>query len=149
MKTSVIRQGQSEIGIVEHQGKQFAAYGASVNGKEISAYHGKNFTLTDWGSRVILDCRCSVVQKFRLRWGDEAFALVFKLTNGRAIVGYSLGERMLFRGELVDETDERELKRLAIGISEHWIERDEEDDDDFQEELRREDAANELLQHLP
>lgn len=149
MKTTAIRQGQSEIGIIEFQGKQFAAYGASVNGREIAAYHGKNFVLTNWGSMVILDCRCSVVEKFRLRWGDETYALVFKLTNGRAIVGYSLGERMLFRGELIEGSDEKELRRYAIGLSEHWIERDEEDDDAFQEELRQEEASDEILQYLP
>ena len=144
MKTSIIRQGQSEIGIVEHNDREFAAYGESVNGKSITAYHGPNFTLKSWGGKTILDCRCEVAAQWRGENGKE-FALVFRLTSGRAIVGYSLGEGMLFRGEIVNESDEVELRRLARIEAEYWARIDQEDE----EQLRQEEQSADIAQYLP
>ena len=49
--TRSVRHGQVEIGIVEHNGDGFAAYGATVCGREITAYlryKRGHYWLTTW-----------------------------------------------------------------------------------------------------
>lgn len=75
----------------------------------------------------MLACRSEVVREFH----DGSLALVFRLTHGRYVVGYALGDDgMLFRGELLTEGDEDDARREALAISEHWSDIDAEDEAD-------------------
>ncbi|MBA2114083.1 hypothetical protein [Bremerella alba] len=69
---------------------------------------GSHVTLRKWCGLLILDCRHQVVEQYR----DGTFALLFRLTRGRYIVGYATGNGKLFRGELFKGTCE-EAKQLA------------------------------------
>ncbi len=75
----------------------------------------------------MIDCRSEVIQRF---WSD-AMALMFRLTKGRFIVGYSLGDGMLFRGELLTDSDESDARRQALIIADYFAELDAEDEEAF------------------
>ena len=75
----------------------------------------------------MIDCRSEVVQHF---WSDT-FAMLFRLTKGRFIVGYSLGDGMLFRGELITDSDEDEARRQALIIADYYADLDAEDEETF------------------
>lgn len=124
------RRGQLEIGILEKDGRVFAAFGASVQGHNITAYtraERGRIALTTWCGRVMLACRSEVVREYH----DGSLALFFGLTKGRYIVGYALGdEGMLFRGELIDGYDEERARRETQALAEYWSEIDAEDEAD-------------------
>lgn len=128
MKTHCVRQGQIEVGIIEHRGRDFAALGASVVGRSVTGYtrnvHG-NITLTTWCGQTILDCRCEVVERY---WSGS-LAIMFRLPRGRFIVGYALGDHgMLLRGELLTDCDEEDARYMARQLSAHFAELDAEDE---------------------
>jgi hypothetical protein len=59
----------------------------------------------------MLACRCEIVRRQR----DGSLVLLFRLTNGRFVVGYALGDSgMLFRGELVTGSTDDETRRAAV-----------------------------------
>lgn len=126
--TRSVRFGQVEIGVIEHNGHEYAAYGATVIRRDISAYlkykRGR-FWLTTWAGTTMLDCRSEVVERYR----NGGLALMFRLPRGRFIVGFALGENgMLFRGELLDGCCEDEARRHCRMIAENWLEADAEDE---------------------
>jgi hypothetical protein len=110
------RHGQTEVGIVTHDGREFAALGATVRGRDITAYtklDGHRLVLTTWAGKTMLACRCEVVRRHR----DGSLVLIFRLTHRRFVVGYALGDSgMLFRGELVTGMTD-EARRSAVFIS--------------------------------
>lgn len=124
------RPGQLEIGIVEHDGRVYAAFGASVHGHNVTAYTGEcegRLALTTWCGKVMLACRSEVVREF---W-DGSLAIVFRLTHDRFIVGYPLGDRgTLFRGELLVGCDDERARREALALAEYWMNIDAEDEAD-------------------
>ncbi|MHC2069740.1 hypothetical protein ACYFX5_19890 [Bremerella sp. T1] len=128
------RQGQIEIGVIEHQGQAFTAIGATVIGRHITAYtnatcHG--ITLTSWCGKIMLDCRCEIVETY---WSGS-LALMFRLTRGRFIIGYALGESgMLFRGELIDDYTDDDARRQAAHLAQFFGDLDAEDEEAFYEE---------------
>jgi hypothetical protein len=111
------RHGQTEVGIVSHQGRQFAALGATVHGRDITAYtklDGHRIALTTWAGKITLACRHEVVRRHR----DGSLVLMFRLTRRRFVVGYALGDGgMLFRGELLTGTTDGEARRAAVYIA--------------------------------
>lgn len=125
------RHGQTEIGIITHEGRVFAALGATIHGRDITAYTrkiGNQIVLTTWCGKTMLKCRHEVVRTF---WSGS-LALVFRLTHGRFIVGYALDESgMLFRGELLTDTTDDEAARAAHRISDYFAELDAEDEANF------------------
>jgi len=126
--TRSIRQGQTEIGILEHDGHEYAAYGATVVGRDITAYlkyKCGRYWLTRWAGGTMLNCRSEVVERF---W-NGGLALMFRLSNSKYVVGYALGENMLFRGELLDGCSEVEARRHALILSDNWAELDAEDEE--------------------
>jgi len=129
------RQGQIEIGVIEHQGQEFTALGASVIGRHVTAYtnatrHG--IRLTTWCGKTMLGCRCEIVERY---WSGS-LALMFPLPRGRFIVGYALGESgMLFRGELIDDCTSDDAHRQAAYLAQFFSECDAEDEEAFQAEL--------------
>lgn len=128
MQTYCVRQGQIEVGVIEHEGHKFTALGSSVIGTDITGYtkqKNRHITLTTWCGRTMLDCRCEVVETFL----SGSLALMFRLPNRRFVVGYALGgDGMLFRGELLTGADESEARRAAVRISHHFAELDADDE---------------------
>jgi len=127
MQTWCERQGQVEIGVVVHEGRECAALGATVVGRSVTGYtrlvHG-DIILQTWCGKTMLACRSEVVERF---WSGS-LALMFRLTNGRCVVGYALGESsMLFRGELVTDCTDEEARREALRLSDVFAELDAED----------------------
>ena len=82
--TRSVRQGQIEIGIIEHNGHEFAAFGATVVRRDLTAYlkfKRGHYRLTTWAGGTMLDCRSEVVERY---WND-GLALMFRLPRGRYI----------------------------------------------------------------
>jgi hypothetical protein len=78
----------------------------------------------------MLACRSSVIETF---W-TGAFAVLFRLARRRFVVGYSLGDEMLFRGELLVDCTEDEAKAKAMDLSDYWVEVDADDEAQFEED---------------
>lgn len=121
------RHGQTEVGIVTHEGRESAALGASVHGRDITAYTklvGGSIVLTTWAGKIMMACRHEVVRRHR----DGSLVLLFRLTRRRFVVGYALGDSgMLFRGELLTDTTDDEARRAAIFNSNLFAAFDEDD----------------------
>lgn len=131
MKSYCVRQGQIEVGIIEHEGRTFSALGATVDGRQITAYtrrvHG-DIQLSTWCGATILAGRSEIVERF---W-TGSLALIFRLTRGRFIVGYALGEDgMLFRGEFIQGCSDEHARHDALMIANCFAELDAEDDEEF------------------
>ena len=130
MQTYCVRQGQIEVGIIEHEGHEFSALGATVQGRSFTGYTklvDGAIHLTTWCGKTTLSSRCEIVERF---WSGT-LALMFRLPRGRFIVGYSLGDGMLFRGELLTECDQDEACRHALMVSECFAQLDAEDEEAF------------------
>lgn len=131
MKTFCVRSGQIEVGVVEHEGHEFSAFGATVSGKQVTGYTklvGNRIGLTTWCGQTLIASRSVIVERY---WSGS-MALMFRLTRNRFIVGYALGENgMLFRGELLTNVDEEEARRMSQMISECFSELDSEDEENF------------------
>lgn len=111
------RHGQTEVGIITHDGREFASLGATVHGRDITAYtklDGSRIVLTTWAGTTTLACRSEVIRRHR----DGSLVVLFRLTNCRFVVGYALGESgMLFRGELLTGSPDDEARRAAVYIA--------------------------------
>lgn len=97
MLSYCFRNGQIEVGVIEHEGVECVSLGASVMGKWVTGYtslDGDQITLQTWCGQTVLDCRTTVIERYH----NGAFALVFRLRKRRFIAGYALGDGMLFRG---------------------------------------------------
>ncbi len=129
------RQGQIEVGIIEHEGREYAALGASVVGRHITGYTRKglfSIALTTWCGKTMLECRSETVDRY---WSGS-LALMFRLPHGRYIIGYALGDdEMLFRGELIDDCTEDDARRQAAYLAEFFADLDAEEEEAFQTEL--------------
>lgn len=130
MEARCERRGQGEVGIVTHDGYTYAAFGACIDGHNVTGYtrhrHGR-ISLTRWDGRTMLSCRSEVIRRFH----DGTLALVFRLTNGRFIGGYALGDDgMLFRGELLIGCHGDRARHEAITLASYWSEIDAEDEAD-------------------
>lgn len=128
MKTHCVTQGQSEIGVIEHEGREYAAFGASVEGRNVTAYtkvQNGLIRLCRWSGQTMLASRWEIVDEYH----DGALALMFRLTCGRFLIGYALGDDgMLFRGELLAGCDDDEARRSARRLANHFAELDAEDE---------------------
>ena len=130
MTTRCERRGQLEIGIVDHDGHVFAAFGRRVNGHNVTGYtrqRNGRISLTRWDGSTMLGCRSEIVREYH----DGSIALMFRLTHGRFLVGYALGDDgMLFRGELLTDCDDDRARHEAVELAEYWSEIDAEDEAD-------------------
>jgi len=132
MQTRCVRQGQVEIGIIEHEGREFSALGATVVGRHVTGYTRQingDIELTTWCGQTMLACRSEIVEHY---WSGT-MALMFRLTGGRFIVGYSLGMGMLFRGELFIGND-ADARSMARKVADQFAELDAEDEENLVEE---------------
>lgn len=129
--TRSVRQGQIEIGIIEHNGHEYAALGATVIRRDVTGYvkfKCNHFWLATWSGGTMLDGRSEVVERF---W-NGGLALMFRLPKGRFIVGYVIdgdGEGSLFRGELIDNCDEDEARQHCVMVANNWAEVDQMDEE--------------------
>jgi hypothetical protein len=127
MTTRSERHGQTEVGIVIHDGRDFAALGATVHGRDITAYtklDGHRIVLTTWAGKTMLACRSEIVRRHR----DGSLVLCFRLTRRRCVIGYALGDNgMLFRGELLADATKDDARRAAVYIANMCVALDDED----------------------
>ena len=134
MQTQFVRHGQVEIGIVEHEGREFSALGATVVGRHITGYTkllDGDIHLSTWCGKPMMASRSEVVERF---WSGT-LALMFRLPRGRFIVGYALGETgMLFRGELLTCCDEEEARHHALMLADCFAQLDADDEEAFNSE---------------
>ena len=125
--TRSVRQGQIEVGIIEHNGHEYSALGSTVIKRDITGYvkyKCGHYWLARWSGGTMLDCRSEVVGRF---W-NGGLALMFRLPKGRFIVGYVIdGDGSLFRGELIDNCDEDEARHHCLMVANNWMELDAED----------------------
>jgi len=130
MTTRCERRGQLEIGNVDHEGRIFAAFGSSVQGHNVTGYtrlRNGQIALTRWDGSTMLACRSEIVREYH----DGSITLMFRLTHGRFLVGYALGDDgMLFRGELLTDCDEERARHEALELAEYWSGIDVEDEAD-------------------
>ena len=134
MQTQCVRQGQIEVGIIEHEGREFSALGATVQARHVTGYTklvDGEIQLSTWCGKTTLASRSEVVERF---WSGS-LALMFRLPRGRFIVGYALGDGMLFRGELLTNCDEDDALRHALMVSDCFAQLDAEDEEEFAAEL--------------
>lgn len=135
MQTTCVRHGQIEVGIVEHEGHECSALGATVQGRSLTSYTkliGNEIHLTTWCGKTTLNSRCEVVERF---WSGN-LALMFRLPRGRFIAGYALGDNgMSFRGELITNCDEDEARRHALMLSDCFSQLDADDEEAFADEF--------------
>lgn len=125
--TRSVRQGQIEVGIIEHNGHQFSAYASMTCGRQVNGYlkyKCGRYWLTRWSGEAML-YRGEIVERF---W-NGAFAIMFRLPKKRFLVGYGLGDGMLFRGELIDNCTDDDARRYALQLSDNWAELDAEDEE--------------------
>ena len=124
------RRGQLEIGIVTHDDRSYAAFGSSICGRNVTGYtrlRNGQVALTRWDGSTMLDCRCQVIRQF---W-DGSIALMFRLTHGRFLIGYALGDDgMLFRGEFLTDCSDERARHEALALAEYWSQIDQEDEAD-------------------
>lgn len=134
MQTTCVRHGQIEVGIIEHEGREYSALGATVQGRSITGYTklvNGDIELTTWCGKSILASRCEIVERF---WSGS-LALMFRLPRGPFIVGYALGDDgMLFRGELLTNCDEDEARRHALMVADCFAQLDAEDEEQLLDE---------------
>jgi hypothetical protein len=132
--TRSVRQGQIEVGIIEHNGTEYVALGATVVRRDLTSYvkyKSGHYWLTTWSGGTMLDCRSEVVERY---W-HGGMAVMFRLPRGRYIVGYALGDDgSLFRGELIDGCSEDEARCHCKMVAENWMEVDAEDEEAFEAE---------------
>ena len=66
MTTRCERRGQLEIGIIDHDGRSYAAFGASVYGHNVTSYtrqQNGHISLTRWDGGTMLACRSEIVRE--------------------------------------------------------------------------------------
>lgn len=128
MTTRCDRDGQVEVGVVEHAGREFRALGATVVGRHVTGYTRLgtgDIHLTTWCGKTTLGSRSEVVKAFR----DGSMVLLFRLTKSRFVAGYALGDNgMLFRGELLVGANHEEAASSARALADHFAGRDAEED---------------------
>src|SRR5262245_59803810 len=110
MNSRVEQHGNIEIGIVEHEGREYIAMGSVVTNTHCTAYLGKNRQLTKWDGTVI--GRWSVASS----WPTPRSYVSSRMYQIEAWVGAALytgrsaGEGMVFNGRRVA----RQLRQLKL-----------------------------------
>lgn len=139
LETRVEQRDQTELATVIQNGQEFTQLGASVNGTDVTGYVGKiapdslssGRVLTNWQGRILCGnpYRYRVFRTYRDHNYETVLACGWALTRSRWIVGYSLGDGMLFRGELLRCSDEDEASIEARALADRFMKLDAEDDE--------------------
>lgn len=101
MDTRSEQHGQVEVGIVSHEGREFAALGSVIDGDRITAYLGKDGYLTKWDGTVIGIYHITSSWRTPKSFVSGTMNQVYAKMDGQWYVGRSAGEGMLFRGRKV------------------------------------------------
>lgn len=136
-----------EVGVIEHEGNRFAADGATCDGVRLTAYVkdcGDRVALTNWvGQRLVVLRKVEGGREWRVNDdGDTAETLCLRCSRGRFIGGLSLGDGMLFRGEVFEADSDAEAIGLANEEARIFAEADYEDslrDQQEQDEMEHEE----------
>lgn len=101
MNTRTERDKFGEIGIVEFQGKEFAARGASIVGDRAVAYCSKGGVLTEWAGKPIGTWHAVTSWRLPLTaWISDRMYQIEAVIDGRVYTGRGCGEGMVWRGRL-------------------------------------------------
>ena len=153
-----------EVGVLTHERKHYAAYGATVVGRQVTGYtHNPDYQrrlkgypklsmvncrdsdtveLKSWNGKVtLMSCRHEIVATYPyIENGisgkrDPACAIMWCLTKGHYIVGYAFGTHgTLFRGELIQTNCRKEAREICVETARYWIELDAEEQERFEAE---------------
>ena len=104
MKTRVERDAIGEIGIIVHEGKEYAARGAEVTPAYAVAYPGKDGILKDWGGKAIGTWRAVASWPMPHAWIAPRMYQIEAVIQGRTYTGRGCGEGMLWRGKIKKAT---------------------------------------------
>ena len=100
MKTRTERDARGEIGIITHNGKDYAARGSEVTETYAIAYPGKDGVLTTWGGEAIGTWRAVASWPTPQSWIGPRMYQIEAVINGRTYTGRGCGEGMLWRGKI-------------------------------------------------
>jgi hypothetical protein len=108
--------GKVEVGIVEHDGREYAALGSVITDERITAYLGKDGQLTTWDGRVI--GRYNVVTSWPTprSYVSSRMWQVEGWIGQACYTGRSAGEGMVFHGKRVAR--QRLMKELGASARE-------------------------------
>lgn len=104
MQTHTEQHGNVEVGVVEHEGREYRALGAVVTENTIAAYLGKDGQLTNWGGEVIGTYRITASWYTPRSFVSSRMFQVRATVNGVTYTGRSAGVGMLYRGRRVKES---------------------------------------------
>jgi len=128
--------GYFNVSLDSDNGTYFTPVGSTVAGRNVSGYlkTGKrDISLTRWNGSTMLSVPFSRFESSSRKYGTNDFGdtltgIAFKLPAGRWIIGASMGEGMLFRGELLSDYETvAEALKLAEQCAEYWAQIDYDD----------------------
>lgn len=99
MNTRVEHDTFGEIGIIEHEGREYAARGATVTPDYATAYPAKGGILCDWSGNQIGRWRAVAWWPVRSYLGSTMYQIE-AVIDGRTYTGRGFGEGMLWRGKV-------------------------------------------------
>jgi hypothetical protein len=93
--------GKVEVGVVEHEGREYRAFGSVITDTHITAYLGKDGKLTTWDGKVIGTYRITRTWRTPRSFVSSTMNQVYATVDGRTYQGRSAGVGMVFNGKLV------------------------------------------------
>lgn len=99
METRTIETPTGQIGVVIHEGREFAAGGGDVTPTHATAYPGADHKLMLWDGKVIGTWRAVASWRINSWIGDRMYQIE-AIIDGRTYTGRGLGEGMLWRGRI-------------------------------------------------
>ena len=99
METRIEHDTLGEIGIIVHEGKEFAARGAVVTPTYAVAYPGKGGILQNWEGKAIGTWRAIASWPIRSYMGSRMYQIRAWI-DGRCYTGRGFGEGMIWRGKV-------------------------------------------------
>jgi hypothetical protein len=91
------QHGAIEVGIIEHEGREFSALGSVVTGDYVVAYK-KGTTVTTWAGDVLGTCRVVSTWKTPRSYVSTEMHQLEAVINGVRYRGRCAGDGMIFRG---------------------------------------------------
>lgn len=108
MESRTEQHGNTEVGIVTHNGREFAALGSVIEPTHIVAYLGKGGQLTKWDGTVIGHYNVVTTWPTPHSYVSSTMSQVEAWVGPRCYTGRSAGEGMVFKGKRVA----RQLRQL-------------------------------------
>ena len=99
METRIEYDEVGEIGIIIHEGREYASRGATVTPTYAVAYPGKDGILKNWGGKAIGTWKAVASWPIRSYMGSRMYQIRAWI-DGRCYTGRGFGEGMLWRGKV-------------------------------------------------